>query len=150
MDSKKENNQSVTIWQQSLNHAIHISKIKLSEPTTSYVAKTIDHQMRNTDINTDPIGMAWIEHCQPYSREDAKEIGNKCLIICGFFPWQAYHRNTKLSFYISIGQAAYQEAAKQAETPFDEKLIFDELESKFIAITQTISLIKHPSLRQHK
>lgn len=146
MTHKKENQQSLIVWQQSLDRAIRIAKIELSAPTTTYIAKTIDHQMLNTNINTDPIGMAWMQLNHLNRREGAKEIGNKCLIICSFFPWQAHHRNTKISFYISIGQEAYQQAANQIEMPSDEKAIFDELESKFIAITQTISLMRKPPL----
>lgn len=143
MKPEKRHNQSIDVWQQSIHQAIIVSNYQITRPTERYIADVLNHHMRDGALTKTPIDIAWLEPVR--SEKDAvikyQQIGNKCLIICSFFPQQADHYNTDISHYHQVGQSAFHFVANQKKATTEHEL-FNELSEQFIVITNILKNIK--------
>lgn len=147
MNNKHNSPSSIRIWRQSLQKAARTSKLQLSEHAEAYLAYTLDHYMCEPSIGMEkPLGMTWIAVVNnPQSRKHHyRKIGDTCLIVCALFPLQANEHNSSLQNYITIGKAAYSTVADMPECVTYERQLYHELYQKFVPITQTVAIIKHP------
>jgi hypothetical protein len=138
---------SIRIWRRSLQNAMQVSKLQLSEHAEAYLAYTLDHYMYELGAGMEkPLGMTWIAVINnPLSRKHHyRRIGDTCLIVCSLFPQQARQHNTSLHNYITIGKSAYATVADMPECVTYERQLYLELHLKFVPITQTLAIIKHP------
>lgn len=135
------NQDSNKIWKQSLSHAMNIAQIDISQSTQAYLADILDQNMLNVQFHEIPASTEWLQ--EQKNHKSTHKVGDKCLIIVGLFPNIA-QTTTSIDFYITLGKKAYQHAANRTHTSDTEKKIFNELDEKFISISQTIALIKQP------
>ncbi|MAV29075.1 MAG: hypothetical protein CMF43_04650 [Legionellales bacterium] len=142
MQPQQEPTQSIDVWQRSIQQAINLTNHQLTAHTERYIANILNQYMRDQALTDTPIDIAWVEPV--YTPKEAiikhQHIGNRCLIICSFFPNQADHYNTTLTHYLQVGQSAYHFVANQKKPSTIEFELFSELSEQFIVIT---SILKH-------
>ena len=147
-----ENRKSLDIWQIQIDRALKESNLSLENYTKSYLAQVLNQQMLNQDlVGHNAISRLWLDALEEknFNKKKIQDTGDRCLIICGLFPNQAQIRNTSITHYITIGKTAYASLANHNANPSIENSLFLELNHKFIAISQTIAIMKRLKKNQN-
>jgi hypothetical protein len=69
--------------------------------------------------------------------QDLRTIGDQCLLLTGLLPEQAVQRQLPLSYFVRVGQNAYQEYAQQSG-----ESLFARLRSEFVAIMDVLQTVR--------
>lgn len=109
--------------------------INLQTDTESYLVFLLMRSSESTHWLDTSIGMDFMQAMQ-HSGQTQKtmliDVGDKGLLVSGFFPELALKRRVDLNYFTQIGQMAYASAANPFEAP--ENQLYQELSQQFLTL----------------
>lgn len=112
---------STAQWHRLITEAETYCGTHLDESTESYLVFLLMRYLRRPDLLRRVMAMGYLRAMQAegHLREERlRDVGDECLILTGLFPGQAKRRRVHLSYFISIGQGAYNHLGESAGTAF--------------------------------
>ena len=98
-------------WQALINEAsLALGRDALPETLESYLVFLLMRFMGCPQLTSSVVAIEFLESLEKlkFARESALQgVGDKCLLLAGFFPELAKRRRVRVSYYIEIGQSAY-------------------------------------------
>lgn len=134
---------STASWQSLVQEAQSASQIQLTEDLQSYLVFLLMRFLEETELTDKPLALELLEtvHQQGQTQQShLREVGDKCLIITGFFPGLAQRRFVELKYYVSLGQGAY--SALSYLTGKSHAELFGHLSKDFIPLMDILQTIR--------
>lgn len=104
------------LWFDIIHEAETNCRTRLNEELEAYLVFLLSRYMTKPDVIKDIIASKFLDGLQllPRAREKVmQEVGDECLIFSGLFPHIAAKRLVKVSYFIRLGQAAYDVISKK-------------------------------------
>lgn len=126
---------STALWYQMLQEAQSKCQIILSSDIESYLILMLTRYLTYTTLAQEMMASTFLKGIQLPTRLRAtvlQDIGDRCLLISGLFPFVAEKRLVKLRYYIDIGQIAYEVISQKNND------IFSSLSKQFIPLMDVL------------
>lgn len=130
-------------WYQLVCDACQSCNINLPEDIEHYLVLTLDRFTKNSKIASSKIGEEYLQGCQLSLGEKERalrEIGDKCLILCGFFPGLAERRRVRIHYFVKMGQRAYQHLSSSTRT--SESKLYAGLAKEFVSLMDVLQSMR--------
>lgn len=134
---------STAQWKALVEDASANASIHLNEDLQSYLVFLL---MR---FNTDPLvihhilAQDFLENIakkQKQQQENLRDVGDKCLLFSGLFPENAKRKRVEISYYVKMGQTAYNSLSQTNETELAE--LFSQLCEEFVKLMDVLHSIR--------
>ena len=129
-------------WHALVNEAQVVVDKPLSEDLESYLVYLLMRFNTFAELSDSVLALDFFKahNAKGAQRIDIlQRLGDKSLIFSGFFPEQAEQKNVKLSYFIEMGQSAYQSVAMFSDA---KKALFLALSDDFISLISVLNIIK--------
>jgi hypothetical protein len=134
---------STASWQSLILEAQTASHIDLSEDLQSYLVFLLMRFLNETKLSDKPIAVDFLETLYQHGhlqQSNLREVGDKCLIISGFFPGLAERRFVEINYYVSLGQGAY--SALSHLTGKSDAYLYGNLSRGFVLLMDILQTIR--------
>lgn len=138
-------------WQSLVLEAQTASHIDLNEDLQSYLVFLLMRFLYEDQLLQRPIALDFLDTLHQSGKlqqHNLQEVGDKCLIVSGFFPGLAERRLVQINYFVGLGQGAYS-ALSYLSDKSNERL-FKELSSGFIPLVDVLRTIRGLSLDEHQ
>jgi hypothetical protein len=131
-------------WRALLGKAQFVAKIELHPMLEEYLVRVLFRTTKSPNLAQSghvPELFETVAEQNLEDLEDLRAVGDHCLIFAGLFPEQAIVRNLPVSYFVRVGQAAYQQYAEHVDEP-----IFGMLSQFFVDVMdvlQTLSEVEN-------
>lgn len=136
-------------WQSLVLEAQTASHIDLTEDLQSYLVFLLMRFLYEDRLVLRPIALDFLDTLHLHGtlqQHHLQEVGDKCLIVSGFFPGLAERRLVQVNYFVNMGQGAYSALSylsKQANAQ-----LFKELSSGFIPLVDILQTMR--GLKKHQ
>jgi len=134
---------STAQWKALVEDASANASIDLNEELQSYLVFLL---MR---FNTDPwvihhiLAQDFLENIskrQKQQQDNLRDVGDKCLLFSGLFPENAKRKHVEISYYVKMGQTAYNSLSQTNEAELAE--LFSQLCEEFVKLMDVLHSIR--------
>lgn len=129
-------------WHALVNEAQVVVDHNLSEDLESYLVYLLMRFNTFSELSDTVLALDFFKASNAKGNERLdilQRLGDKSLIFSGFFPEQAERKNVKLSYFIQMGQSAYQSVAMFSE---EKKALFLALSDDFVSLISVLNIVK--------
>lgn len=134
---------STASWQSLVLEAQSASHIELTEDLQSYLVFLLMRYLYEVQITQKPIALDFLDTLHQRGRLQQhllQEVGDKCLIVSGFFPGLAERRLVQINYFIGMGQGAY--SALSYLSGKGNARLFNELSCGFVPLVDVLQAIR--------
>jgi hypothetical protein len=130
---------AVAQWHALITEAEHTASITLPHELEGYLVLLL---ARFTEQSHLADAVMAIEYLQAQSIvgqlkfERLRDVADKCLLISGLFPQRAEHRRVKISYFVNLGQSAYDLLAHLKHASLAE--LFADLSQNFVSLMDVL------------
>lgn len=127
-------------WRALLARAQFVAKIELHPVIEKYLVRVLFRTTKSAEIKRgDGVTAQWQNAPELIveALEDLRLVGNQCLLFAGLFPEQAIVRNLPISYFVKVGQAAYQQYCDHMNDPF-----FGMLSEYFVDVMDVLQTLR--------
>ncbi len=127
-------------WRALLSKAQFVAKVELHTMLEEYLVRMLYRTTRPpaSKSHGQPFDHQQATLGQPIEdAEDLRAIGDHCLLFVGLFPEQAIGRDMPISYFVKVGQAAYQEFGQYAREP-----VFWMLSEFFVEVMDVLHTLR--------
>lgn len=139
-------NNSTAAWQELVCDAQARSKMQLNEELESYLVFMLMRFTEEVGVHNRPIALDFMETLHSageLQKTQLREVGDKCLLFSGFFPGLAEKHLVKVSYFVDVGQSAYDVLAGLSKMPTGE--LFVQLAQRFVPLMDILQTIREMS-----
>ncbi|HVF65319.1 MAG TPA: hypothetical protein VNE58_15125 [Casimicrobiaceae bacterium] len=108
---------ATALWQELVRDAEVKAGRVLGEDLESYLVFTLMRHYRDAPLAHRVVALEWLEAMQREGRQQRKDelrdVGDRCLLIAGFYPELAQRRHVPLSYFVEVGRGAYDQLASE-------------------------------------
>ena len=129
-------------WQLLVNEASQLANTRLDEEIESYLVFTLMRYLRRADMVSRILALDFLtafEHSDKIRGETLRDVGDHCLLFSGLFPKIAEKRRVKVSYFVELGRAAYQNLAGNLQQLSG---LYNHLAYDFVAAMDTLQAIR--------
>lgn len=133
-------------WHALVNEAEAACSMQLGEELESYLVFLLMRYMNQPELVSSILANEFLDsqHAIGQKRYDMlRNLGDKCLLFSGLFPENAEKRHVKVSYFINMGQTAYNTLSYSKERSFAE--LFAALCEDFICLTSVLQTMRRLS-----
>lgn len=142
----------VAQWYELITEAESTCSIKLGEQVESYLVFMLMRFLQKPDIAHSTLALEFLENIErvgSHRLDHLRDVGDKCLLFSGFFPARARRKRVSVTYFVRLGQTAYQTLADQ--TGKNWAVLYSALTQQFIPMMDILQTIrdgaqKDPSL----
>lgn len=106
---------ATALWQELVRDAEAKAGRMLGEDLESYLVFTLMRHYRDAPLAHRVVALEWLEAMQREGRQqrndELRDVGDRCLLIAGFYPEIAQRRHVPLSYFVEVGRSAYDQLA---------------------------------------
>lgn len=118
--------------------------VQLDDHVASYLILTLDRFVTQALEQDLPLAIEYLQsmgyrHSQNSSH--LRTVGDRCLILSGFFPERAHRFNVSLNYFANIGRQAYLTLADRANLKADPELFY-KLGFRFMDLTVLLNSMR--------
>lgn len=144
MDSFRHGS-AAALWQELIREGEQRRHLALGEDLQAYLVFALMRHLGDADISNRMMALDWLRAQErPISPGRLRDVGDRCLLIAGWFPRLAQRRNVNQQFYIDLGRGAYASAADRS--PRCERSLFAQLAEAFRSLVDVLSAVRQPEL----
>lgn len=143
MESRLEQGTALALWQELVVHGEAKAGVRLSETTESYLVFLLMQHLRDGALAGRTLALEWLaalERVGTARAEQLREVGDRSLLIAGFYPGLAERRRVTPEYYLRMGQRAYDGAADAARR--SERPLFAELAGAAGALVRVLAALR--------
>ena len=130
---------AVSQWQALVLEAEQACEINLDTELESYLVFLLMRFLRHQDIADSILALEFLHSLDKHGQvryNKLRDLGDKCLLFSGLFPERALRRHVKISYFIALGQTAYDNLAALA--PPRERDLFTSLAQQFLTLMEVL------------
>lgn len=144
MDSFRHGN-AAALWQDLIREGEQRRHLALGEELQAYLVFALMRHLSDAEISARVMALEWLQAQErPVSPGRLRDVGDRCLLIAGWFPRLARRRHVSRDYFIDLGRGAYISAAERA--PRCERSLFAQLAEAFLSLVDVLSAVREPSL----
>jgi hypothetical protein len=130
---------STALWHDVIHQAETACAVALSEEVESYLVFLLMRYMNKPGLLNQIIALDFLRNVDaaPAQRHlGMQEVGDKCLLYAGLYPKIADKRSVRLSYFVRIGQAAYERISKE------NRDLYGSLSHQFVSLMDILQSIR--------
>lgn len=135
---------AVAQWQALITHAEQSLAIQLDENLESYLVFLLMRFINNPQGLSAPLAVEFLRANglnNARSRCDALQgVGDKCLLMTGFFPQRSEKRNVNLGYFVDLGQMAYEQCAEADASTMGA--VYHALCARFVSLMDILQRVR--------
>lgn len=115
----------------------------LNEESESYLVFLLMRFSKNPGFAVTPVAIDYLQSAGATGQvkiEQLRDVGDKCLLLSGFFPEQAEKRLVSIGYFINIGRTAYHELAANAGKGIGS--LYHQLANRFVELMDILQSIR--------
>lgn len=131
---------SLSEWYDLVKHTQAQTGMKLDDHVESYLILTLDSFVTGSVEREVPVAIEYLESIDPKQQQSnsrLRTVGDRCLMLTGFFPERARRLNVSLSYFANIGRQAYLTLADRSNMRVDPALFY-KLGFRFLDLTELL------------
>lgn len=133
-------------WQQLIKEAEDASHLHLNEDLESYLTFLLARFVQQPEIAGSVLAQEYLHGMQALGQEQIqllREVGDKCLLFAGLFPGRAEHKRVKISYFVELGQGAYNRIAVVSKQQLAE--LYEALSTCFVLLMDVLHAMREYS-----
>jgi hypothetical protein len=142
------NDTAIALLRDLVRHGEQQRHIALGEELEAYLVFALLRHLRDGELLHRIMATDWLLASEPAPlRSDAlRDVGDRCLLVSGWFPQQAERRRVTRGYFMQIGRTAYASAAEHAKRA--EARLYRQLVEAFGALAEVLaaSRVEAPAL----
>ena len=126
---------STAEWHALVSDTINETKITLPEDIESYLVFLLMRFTKDVDLAKKIVAIDFLEGQKQTGNQKQnklRDVGDLCLLFSGLFPERALKRKLKVSYYVTIGQSAYNNLGQESSNSLAN--LFSNLSKSFVAL----------------
>ncbi|MGD8429003.1 MAG: hypothetical protein PVH31_01230 [Ectothiorhodospiraceae bacterium] len=130
-------------WQRLITDAAETAGHELDEQRESYLVFLLMRYLRRSEMVKAVLALQFLRMLNAPRRQrqqGLQQVGDQCLILAGLFPEQADRRRVQLSYFVDLGQSAYDGVARDASTATAQ--LFDALAETFVGLMDVLQAVR--------
>ena len=131
-------------WQALVKEAEVFNGVTLDEELESYLVFLLMRYMQQPGLASKVIALEYLNGSQSHGSERVermRDVGDQCLLYSGFFPNRAESRHVKISYYVNIGQSAYQNLSELTQAALAR--MYNNLARSFVVLMDTLLAMRN-------
>jgi hypothetical protein len=132
----------VAQWHALVNEAQVACQCNLDEPLESYLVFLLMRFVERPDLAGRVMALEFLQAQQKTGRitMQLRDVGDQCLLFSGLFPQVAERRLVKVSYFVDIGRAAYDQLASRLDRHSDR--LYGRLAEAFVPIMDVLQAMR--------
>jgi hypothetical protein len=132
----------VAQWHALVNEAQVACQCNLDEPLESYLVFLLMRFVERPDLAGRVMALEFLQAQQETERitMQLRDVGDQCLLFSGLFPQVAERRLVKVSYFVDIGRAAYDQLASRLDRHSDR--LYGRLAEAFVPIMDVLQAMR--------
>ncbi|MEA2080483.1 MAG: hypothetical protein U9P00_11615 [Pseudomonadota bacterium] len=132
----------VAQWYALVNEAQAACQCNLDEPLESYLVFLLMRFAERPDLAGRVMALEFLQAQRETEQitMQLRDVGDQCLLFSGLFPQLAERRLVKVSYFVGIGQAAYDQLASRVDRHSDR--LYGRLAEAFVAIMDVLQAMR--------
>lgn len=138
-----KNAPATELWLDLVKEGEERAQTRLAEDTESYLVFTLMRHFKDAPLANRVMALELLEALNMEGRmrqEQLRDVGDRCLLIAGFYPELAKKRCVTLQYFVELGQNAYHELAAQLRDTFSH--LYAHLSQAFATLVRTLLEIR--------
>ncbi len=134
---------TTALWHTLLKDAETRASANLEEDLESYLVFLLMRHQRDDALGQRVLALDWMSslELQGQARIDALQaVGDRCLLLAGLYPEQANRRLVSLSYFLMMGQSAYDELAAGLKNTMSK--LYHHLANAFVGLVRVLIEIR--------
>ncbi len=130
---------SISLWHQMIHEAEAACTISLKEEVEAYLVFLLARYLNKPEIVKQILAQEFLHGLtrSHHQRQLAmQEVGDKCLIFSGLFPHMAEKRLVKVSYFVNMGQSAYENISQNSTD------IYGMLARQFVSLMDVLQSLR--------
>lgn len=130
-------------WQALVKAAENSSHLILNEELESYLVFLLTRFNTHPEIVKSVLGLEFLNSYYLAGRaqqEQLRDVGDKCLLFAGLFPGRAERRRVKVSYFVELGQGAYNLLASLSKQKMAE--LYMTLGKRFVVLMDVLQAMR--------
>ena len=134
---------STAQWHALVHEAVRASGTPLPELLKSYLVFLLIRFSRRPDMAARALALSYLEAAQLSGSDTLvrmRDVGDQCLLVSGLFPQRARRRRVRVSYFVNLGQSAYQNAAGTVRHGAAE--LYEQLSRGFVGMMDVLQAMR--------
>ncbi len=130
-------------WQRLVRDATRQSAHDLGEDLESYLVFLLMRFAQDSALTHRVMALEYLQgmSVQGEARNNAlRDVGDQCLLMAGVFPHQAERRMVRLSYFVELGQSAYEQLSRFLGRSTAQ--LYGELSSAFVSLMEVLHCMR--------
>lgn len=130
-------------WLQLVRDAESDYGLLLDDDMESYLVFMLMRHSQNRSLAQAALALDYLRSADLVGKqrdERLRDIGDQCLILSGLFPRRAARRNVRVSYYVDMGQSAYQYLSHNLQHATGE--LYRQLSETFVTLMDILQTIR--------
>jgi hypothetical protein len=127
------------LWHELVREGEHRAGRELGEERESYLVMTLMRHLGDAPLAHRVMAFELLEALQANGRvrqQELRDVGDRCLLISGFYPELAERRRVQLTYFMDLGKGAYARLAQEMSAALKE--LFEELSRGFAELVRVL------------
>lgn len=129
-------------WHSLVQEAESASHLRLPEDLESYLIFLLHRFTSRPEIAGSVLALEYLQSMQEknIASQNLQEIGDKCLLFAGLFPGRALRRRVHISYFVKLGQGAYNSLAARGREKFAD--LYTNLSKGFVSLMDVLQVMR--------
>lgn len=130
-------------WQRLVRDAVKQSAHDLGEDLESYLVFLLMRFAQDSALTHRVMALEYLQglNAQGEARNNAlRDVGDRCLLVAGVFPHQAERRMVRLSYFVELGQSAYEQLSRFLGRSTAQ--LYGELSGAFVSLMEVLHCMR--------
>lgn len=131
------------LWQSLVAESERCTGIRLDEELEAYLVFVLMRHARDAALLGRVMALELLCACEQLGRrrlEELRDVGDRCLLLSGWYPAQALRRRVGRHYFESLGRSAYLAAAELASAAYGE--LFARLAAGFVRLVHVLAAVR--------
>ena len=127
------------LWHELVREGEQRAGRTLGEERESYLVMTLMRHLGDAPLAHRVMAFELLEALQQSGRvrqQELRDVGDRCLLIAGFYPELAERRRVQLAYFMDLGRGAYARLAQDLSAAL--KALFEELSRGFAELVRVL------------
>jgi hypothetical protein len=137
---------STALWQDLVREGEQRAGNPLGEDLESYLVFTLMRHLGDAPLTHRVMALELLEALNAAGKqraEDLRDVGDRCLLIAGLYPDLAKRRRVPLSYFVGLGQVAYDQLANELRAALAS--LYAELARAFAQLVRVLIEVRRLS-----
>ena len=137
---------ATALWHELVREAEERTKAPLSEELESYLVFTLMRHAGDAPLAHRIMALELLDALQTAGKQretELRDVGDRCLLIAGLYPELAKRRSVPLTYFVDLGQGAYDQLATELRAAL--ATLYAQLARAFARLVQVLFEVRRMS-----